>query len=112
MLLPRRIAQTFRANVSTRLGGVQRVATIVDVAERAGVSISTVSHVVNGTRAVAEKTRQRVLQAIEETGYRQDTLARSLRRARTDSIGLVISDAGEPAFAEMVHGVEQASAAH
>jgi LacI family transcriptional regulator len=90
---------------------VQRVATIVDVAERAGVSISTVSHVVNGTRAVAEKTRERVLQAIEETGYRQDTLARSLRRARTDSIGLVVSDSAQPAFADMVRGVEQEAAA-
>ncbi|OAH10182.1 LacI family DNA-binding transcriptional regulator [Streptomyces jeddahensis] len=82
------------------------MATIVDVAERAGVSISTVSHVVNGTRKVAEKTRERVMKAIEETGYRQDTLARSLRRSRTDSIGLVVSDAGQPAFAEMVRGVE------
>jgi LacI family transcriptional regulator len=87
------------------------VATIVDVAERAGVSISTVSHVVNGTRAVAEKTRDRVLRAIEETGYRQDTLARSLRRARTDSIGLVVSDAGQPAFADMIRGVEREAAA-
>jgi LacI family transcriptional regulator len=86
------------------------VPTIVDVAERAGVSISTVSHVVNGTRAVADKTRQRVLQAIEATGYRQDSLARSLRRSRTDSIGLVVSDAAQPAFADMVRGVEQEAA--
>ncbi|NYI04738.1 LacI family DNA-binding transcriptional regulator [Allostreptomyces psammosilenae] len=82
------------------------MATIVDVAERAGVSISTVSHVVNGTRRVAEKTRQRVLAAIEEVGYRQDTLARSLRRSRTDSVGLVVSDPGQPTFADMVRGVE------
>ncbi|MDT0309230.1 LacI family DNA-binding transcriptional regulator [Streptomyces sp. DSM 44917] len=86
------------------------MATIVDVADRAGVSISTVSHVVNGTRRVAEKTRQRVLRAIEETGYRQDTLARSLRRSRTDSVGLVVSDSGQPAFAEMVRGVEREAA--
>jgi LacI family transcriptional regulator len=86
--------------------------TIVDVAKLAGVSTSTVSHVLNGTRNVEPPTRRRVLDAIEETGYRQDALARALRRARTDSIGLVISDAGEPAFAEMVHGVEHASAAH
>ncbi|WP_405483417.1 LacI family DNA-binding transcriptional regulator [Streptomyces sp. NBC_00009] len=82
------------------------MATIVDVAERAGVSISTVSHVVNGTRRVAEKTRASVLKAIEETGYRQDALARSLRRSLTDSIGLVVSDTGQPAFADMVRGVE------
>ncbi|ATW47115.1 LacI family DNA-binding transcriptional regulator [Streptomyces peucetius] len=86
------------------------MATIVDVAQLAGVSISTVSHVVNGTRPVADRTRKRVLKAIEQTGYRQDTLARSLRRARTDSIGLVVSDAGQPTFADMVRGVEHEAA--
>ncbi|MGP4086566.1 LacI family DNA-binding transcriptional regulator [Streptomyces sp. KR55] len=84
--------------------------TIVDVAQLAGVSISTVSHVVNGTRPVADRTRERVLKAIEQTGYRQDTLARSLRRSRTDSIGLVVSDAGQPTFADMVRGVEYEAA--
>lgn len=74
------------------------------------MSISTVSHVLNGTRNVEPTTRRKVLAAIQETGYRQDTLARAMRRSRTDSIGLVVSDAGEPAFAEMVHGVEQAAA--
>ena len=86
------------------------MATMVDVARVAGVSTSTVSHVLNGTRNVEPATRRRVLAAIEDTGYRQDTLARAMRRARTDSIGLIVSDAGEPAFAEMVHGVEQAAA--
>ena len=87
------------------------MATIVEVARLARVSTSTVSHVLNGTRNVEPSTRQRVLDAIEQTGYRQDALARAMRRSRTDSIGLVVSDAGEPAFAEMVHGVEHAAAA-
>lgn len=86
------------------------MATMVDVARIAGVSISTVSHVLNGTRNVEPATRRKVERAIEETGYRQDTLARAMRRSRSDSIGLVVSDAGEPAFAEMAHGVEQAAA--
>lgn len=86
------------------------MATMVDVARTAGVSISTVSHVLNDTRNVEPSTRARVLAAIAETGYRQDTLARSLRRSKTDSIGLIVSDAGEPAFAEMAHGVEKAAA--
>jgi LacI family transcriptional regulator len=86
------------------------MATMVDVARIARVSISTVSHVLNGTRNVEPATRERVVAAIEATGYRQDTLARAMRRSRTDSIGLVVSDAGEPAFAEMVHGVEDAAA--
>lgn len=88
------------------------MATIVDVAALAQVSTSTVSHVLNGTRAVRPATRKKVLAAIERTGYRQDALARALRRSRTDSVGLVISDPGEPAFAEMVHGVEGAAAKH
>lgn len=86
------------------------MATMVEVAQLARVSISTVSHVLNGTRNVEPETRARVVSAIETTGYRQDALARAMRRSRTDSIGLVVSDAGEPAFAEMVHGVEDAAA--
>jgi LacI family transcriptional regulator len=88
------------------------MATMVEVARRANVSVSTVSHVLNGTRHVEGETRQRVLAAIEATGYRQDALARALRRAKTDSIGLVVSDAGEPAFAAMAHGVEHAAVEH
>ena len=84
--------------------------TMVKVAKLAGVSISTVSHVLNGTRHVGEETRQRVLKAIEETSYRQDALARAMRRSRTDSIGLIVSDGGEPAFAEMIRGVEETAA--
>jgi LacI family transcriptional regulator len=82
------------------------VATIVDVARIANVSVSTVSHVVNGTRPVSETTRRRVELAIEETGYATDGVARALRRSRTDSVGLVVSDTGQPVFAEMVRGVE------
>lgn len=86
------------------------MATIVDVASLAGVSTSTVSHVLNETRHVESETKARVMSAVHATGYRRDVLARSMRRARTDSIGLVVSDAGEPAFADMVHGVEDAAA--
>ncbi len=86
------------------------MATIVDVASLAGVSTSTVSHVLNDTRHVEPETKERVMSAVQATGYRRDVLARSMRRARTDSIGLVVSDAGEPAFADMVHGVEDAAA--
>ena len=88
------------------------MATIVDVASLAGVSTSTVSHVLNATRHVEPATKARVISAVQATGYRRDVLARSMRRSRTDSIGLVVSDAGEPAFADMVHGVEEAAAQH
>jgi LacI family transcriptional regulator len=80
---------------------------MVDVAQLAGVSVSTVSHVLNGTRRVEPQTRERVVAAIEASGYRQDALARAMRRSQTESIGLVLSDAGEPAFAEMVRGIHE-----
>src|SRR5262245_42850951 len=87
-------------------GHDELMATIADVARIAGVSISTVSHVVNETRPVGDATRARVLQAIAETGYQRDGVARALRRSRTDSVGLVVSDTGQRVFAEMVRGVE------
>jgi LacI family transcriptional regulator len=82
------------------------MATIIDVARRAGVSVSTVSHVVNGTRAVRDETRERVRAAILETGYTADPVARALRRSKTEAIGLVVTDTGQPGFAEMIRGVE------
>jgi LacI family transcriptional regulator len=81
--------------------------TIVDVARLAGVSVSTVSHVVNGTKPVGAETRRRVVHAIEATGYQAHGLARALRRSRTESIGLVVSDTGQEVFADMIRGVEQ-----
>jgi LacI family transcriptional regulator len=82
------------------------MSTIVEVARLAHVSVSTVSHVVNGTRSVSDTTRARVMSAIETTGYSPHQGARALRRARTDSIGLIVSDTGQPVFAEMIRGVE------
>src|SRR4051794_25700034 len=76
----------------------------------AGVSTSTVSHVVNATRPVNDETRRRVEDAIRRTGYRQDSVARALRRAKTDSVGLVVSNVAEPVFGEMVRGVESEAA--
>ncbi|MFE0332584.1 LacI family DNA-binding transcriptional regulator, partial [Streptomyces sp. NPDC058960] len=83
------------------------MATITDVARLAGVSTSTVSHVINGTRPVREETRIRVEEAVRTTGYRRDSLARALRRSRTESVGLILTDVGEPAFAAMARGVER-----
>ena len=82
-------------------------ATMADVAKRAGVSKATVSHVLNNTRYVEEETRQRVLQAIAALGYHPNALARSLTTQRTGIIGMVISDASNLFFGEMLLGVEQ-----
>ncbi|MEZ4500915.1 MAG: LacI family DNA-binding transcriptional regulator [Thermomicrobiales bacterium] len=82
--------------------------TIRDVAHRAGVSAATVSHTINGTRYVDPVTQERVRQAIVETGYRPNALARSLRRRETRTFGLIIPDITNPFFAEMARTIEDA----
>jgi LacI family transcriptional regulator len=82
------------------------MATMVDVARSAGVSVATVSHVLNDTRPVLPSTREAVLAAIEELGYTPNTLARSLVTSRTRSIGLAVSAISNPYFTEILQGVE------
>lgn len=82
-------------------------ATIQDVATRAGVSKSTVSHVINATRVVEEETRQKVLQAIQELRYRPSAAARSLTTKRTGTVGIVISDSSNPFFGELLLSIEE-----
>ncbi|AZS71230.1 LacI family transcriptional regulator [Streptomyces lydicus] len=80
--------------------------TMVDVARRAGVSVATVSHVLNETRPVRPGTRAAVLGAMDELGYTHNTLARSLVTSRTRSIGLAVSAISNPYFTEILQGVE------
>nr|WP_055501228.1 LacI family DNA-binding transcriptional regulator [Nonomuraea pusilla] len=80
--------------------------TMSDVARHAGVSISTVSHVLNETRVVKEETRRRVLQAIKETGYSHNTIARSLVSGSTRTIGLALSAITNFYFADLVSAIE------
>jgi LacI family transcriptional regulator len=81
-----------------------------DVAAFAGVSSATVSYVLNdGPRPVSEKTKAKVLQAIDELGYQPNILARNLRRQRTSTLGLIIPDTLNPYFAEVARGVEAAA---
>ncbi len=80
--------------------------TMGDVARLAGVSITTVSHVLNGTRPASEATKQRVLAAVRQTGYTQNTIARALARARTQSLGLAISGLANPYFTDLIAAVE------
>lgn len=72
-----------------------------DIARRAGVSVATVSNVVNGYRPVGEATRQLVLQAIDELGYSPNVTARHLRRGRSGIIALAIPELNNPYFAEL-----------
>jgi LacI family transcriptional regulator len=86
--------------------------TITDVANLAGVSKSTVSHVLNQTRFVEESTRRKVVTAIENLGYRPSNIARSLVSKRTKTAGLLISDVGNPFYHEVIRGVEEIALAH
>ena len=80
-----------------------------DVAERAGVSVTTVSHVVNETRPVSDELRQRVSAAMDELGYQPNRLARSLRLQETHTIGMIVPDSANPFFAEVARGIEDTS---
>ena len=80
--------------------------TILDVAKAARASTATVSHVLIGSRFVAAETRKRVEDAIRALNYRPYGIARSLRRSRTGTIGVMVSDISNPFFADLVLGVE------
>lgn len=81
-----------------------------DVARRAGTSSAVVSYVLNnGPRPVAPATRDRVLQAITELGYRPNLVARALRGTRSNTIGLVVPDSRTDFFTELTHAVEHAA---
>ncbi|GAA1846422.1 LacI family DNA-binding transcriptional regulator [Agromyces salentinus] len=88
----------------------QRRTTRDDVARRAGVSTAVISYVLNdGPRPVAESTRQRVLQAIDELGYRPSAAARALKLARSGVIGLVVPDISNSFFAEFAKHLQDAA---
>ncbi|MFF5175304.1 LacI family DNA-binding transcriptional regulator [Micromonospora sp. NPDC000089] len=83
-----------------------------DVAERAGVSVKTVSNVVNGYVHVRPDTRARVEEAIVELNYRPNLSARNLRKGRTGVIALAVPELDIPYFAELARHVVDAAAAH
>jgi LacI family transcriptional regulator len=85
------------------------MATIREVAESAGVSYATVSHVINNTRVVTQETRERVLAAMAALNYRPNALARSLRQGKTNTLGLVLPDSANPFFAEISRSIEDAA---
>ena len=83
------------------------MATIKDVAKRANVSTTTVSHVINKTRFVAEETRNAVWAAIKELHYSPSAVARSLKVNHTKSIGLLATSSEAAYFAEIIESVEK-----
>lgn len=85
------------------------MSTIKDVAQRAGVSVTTVSHVINGTRRVSNDARLRVDEAIRELRFVPNAIARGLRSSRSHSLGVMIPNIANPFFAEIVSAVEEAA---
>jgi LacI family transcriptional regulator len=79
---------------------------MVEVAREAGVSLMTVSRVINHKQDVNPKTRQRVLEVIQRLGYRPSGIARGLATRRTATLGLVVPDISNPFFSSVARGVE------
>ena len=85
------------------------IVTIKDIAKRAGVSVATVSHVINKTRFVSNVLQERVKKAIEDLDYHPNVMAGSLRSRKTKVIGLIVPDNSNPLFAALSKSIEQVS---
>lgn len=81
------------------------MATLKDVAELAGVSVATVSHVINGTKKISPETTERVLLAIQSANYHPNTLAKSLRSGETHTIGVLVEDIRGLPVPDIVSGI-------
>jgi LacI family transcriptional regulator len=87
------------------------LASLADISRRAGVSIATASRVLNGSsHPVSDSTRERVLTAAEELGYRPSELARALVKRTSRIVGVIVGDIVDPYFAEIARGVEDVAA--
>lgn len=79
--------------------------TLLDVAKHAGVSRATASLIVRDSPNIAEKTRKKVLESMQELGYVYDRVAANMRSQSTSTVGLIITDIGNPFFSELLRGV-------
>jgi LacI family transcriptional regulator, galactose operon repressor len=86
--------------------------TVKDVARRAGVSIGTVSNVLNRPAVVAESTRERVLAAVAELGFVRNESARTLRAGRSRTVAVVVADSMNPFFADVARGAAEVADEH
>jgi LacI family transcriptional regulator len=83
------------------------MANIYEVAELAGVSLATVSRVINPGAKVSESTRQKVLAAMQELGYQPNSIAQSLATRRSNTVGVLVSELHGPFFGSMLSAIEQ-----
>ncbi len=89
---------------------MNRSASIKDVANRASVAVGTVSNVLNYPDRVSQRTKERVLRAIDELGFIRNDAARQLRAGQSRTIGLIVLDVGNPFFTSVVRAAEDAAA--
>lgn len=85
------------------------MSTLKDVAERAGVTVTTVSRVINNRGYISEKTRKKVNDAMREIGYRPNEVARSLSRRNTNTIGVITPRIDHPYYSKLVGEIEAAA---
>lgn len=85
------------------------MSTLKDVAERAGVTVTTVSRVINNRGYISEKTRKKVYQVMEEIGYHPNEAARSLSKRYTNMIGIIVPRVDHPYYSKLVGGIETAA---
>jgi LacI family transcriptional regulator len=81
-----------------------------DVAKHAGVSVTTVSNVINSTNRISPRTRERVLASIRELGYVRNAAAQQLRRGTSATVGLIVPDGSNPFYSGVSRGAEDAAA--
>ena len=84
----------------------EKMPTIKDVAEKAGVTVTTVSRVLNNRGYISEATRKKVYKVMEELNYQPNELARSLYRGKSNLIGLIIPTVSHPFFGELSAYIE------
>jgi len=87
----------------------KKYVTIRDIAEKAGVSINTVSRALNNKPDISEETRRKILKIAQELGYVKNATASSLRSKQTNIVGVIIADSANPFYAEVLKGIEAAS---
>jgi len=100
-----RVSAHVSVHVSARKNTMPQRITMADVAQEAGVSLMTVSRVVNNKGEISPETRERIQNVIDKLGYRPSGIARSLAGGQTFTIGLVVPDIANPYFSGMAHGV-------
>lgn len=93
----------------TEIEGNMKYITLKMVAERAGVSVNTVSRAINNKSDINEETKKRVLKVAQELGYVQNATAVALRTKKTRTLGVVIADNRNPFYAEVLNGIEEAA---